>query len=147
MAAHMPSRSLLERTIRWAWTRDEVNPPTNEETLRYTITMYVVALALIVATGVVLSQLGYGTLSFSLLLFGIWFTTFIGVVNIGWEWLRYRYERREAESPTEPTGPRRELAPDIRIDPDTKIGFLVTIVAIASLLISFEVALFIIARI
>lgn len=143
----MTSKSLLERTLRWAWTRDEVNPPTNEETLRYTVTMYVVVLALIVATGAVLSQLGYGTFSFSLLLFGIWFTTFIGAINIGWEWLRLRYERREAESPTERAGPQRELAPDIRIDPDTKIGFVVTVVGILSLIVSFEVALFIIARI
>jgi hypothetical protein len=143
----MDSKSLLQRTLRWAWTRDEVNPPTTRETLRYTVTMYVVTLGLIIVTGVVLSQLGYGTLSFSLLLFGIWFTTFIGVVNIGWEWMRYRYEVREAESPTEPSGPQRELAPDIRIDPDTKIGFIVTVAGILSLMVSFQVALYIIGSV
>ena len=140
----MDARSLLERTLRWAWTRDEVNPPTTRETLRYTVTMYVVTLGLIIATGVTLAQLGYGTFSFSLLLFGIWFTTFVGVVNIGWEWLRYRREVREAESPTEPSEPTRELAPDITIHPDTKIGFIVTVAGILSLMASFQVALFII---
>lgn len=140
----MDAKALIQRTLRWAWTRDEVNPPTTRETLRYTVTMYVVALALIIATGVALSQLGYGTFSFSLLLFGIWFTTFIGVVNIAWEWMRYRYEVREAESPSEPEEPQRELAPDINIDPDTKIGFIVTVAGILSLIVSFQVALFII---
>lgn len=143
----MDSKSLLQRTLRWAWTRDEVNPPTTRETLRHTVTMYVVVLAIIIATGAVLSRFGYGTFSFSLLLFGIWFTTFIGVVNIGWEWMRYRHEVREAESPTEPTEPKRELAPDISIDPDTKIGFIVTIGGILSLMVSFQVALFIIGRV
>lgn len=143
----MDPRSLLRRTVRWAWTRDEVDAPTTRETLRYTVAMYAGALAMVVAAGAALSRLGYGTLSFSLLLFGIWFTTFVGVVNVGWEWMRYRYEAREAASPTEPSEPTRELAPDISIDPDTKIGFVATVAGLLSLFVSFEVALFVIRRV
>lgn len=142
----MTLKTLLQRTLRWAWERDEAGQPATRETIRHTVTMYVVGLVLIVVTGVVLSQLGYGTFSSSLLLFGIWFTTFIGVVNVSWEWLQYRHEAREQAASTEPTGPQRELAPDIRIDPDTKIGFLVTLAGILSLVVSFEVALFLVGN-
>lgn len=140
----MDATSLLRRTLRWAWTREEAHTRSTKATLRYTATLYMVALALIIATGVVLSQLGYSTLSFSLLLFGIWFTTFMGIVNVGWEWMQYRQEAKEVEPPTEPAGPQRELAPDLRLDPEIRTGFIATVAGLLSLMVSYRFALFII---
>lgn len=142
----MGSKSLIDRTIEWAWERDEVGQPSTRQTVAYTITLYVIALSLIVVSGVVLSYLGFEAAAFSLLIFGIWFTAFMGVVNIGWEWLKYRSDDRRSGRSQAPTGPERELAPDIKIDVDTKIGFIVTVAGLLSLLLSFQVALFIVSH-
>lgn len=134
-------RSLLERTARWAWQRDEVGQAATRETLQYTVVMYVVALALIVVAGGLLSALGYRTAAVGILIFGISFTAFIGAINIGWELLQYRVERRRARSSDPPAdGPQRELAPDLRIAEDTKIGFVVTVLALVTLFVSAELA-------
>lgn len=133
--------SLLRRTAEWAWARDEVDPGSTPETLRYTVVMYTVTLGLIVAAGVVFVALGYRTSAFAVLLFGIWFTTFVGAMNVGWEFLKLRSARRRARrSAPEPTGPERELAVTIRLAEDTKIGFLVTVLALVVLFVSFELA-------
>jgi hypothetical protein len=125
----------------WAWERDEVGQAATTETLQYTVFMYVVALTLVVITGGLLAVLGYRTAAVGTLIFGIWFTAFIGSINIGWELLQYRSERRRAESPDSPDdGPQRELAPDFSLDEDTKIGFVVTVLALVVLFVSFELA-------
>ena len=131
------ARSLLRRTAAWAWARDEVDTGSTPETLRYTAVMYAVTLGLIVAAGVGMAALGYRTSAFAVLLFGLWFTAFIGAMNVGWEFLKLRAARRPTP---EPTGPRRELAPDLRLAEDTKIGFVVTVLALVVLFASFELA-------
>lgn len=133
--------SLLERTARWAWERDEVGQAATRETLQYTVVMYVVALALIALAGGLLAALGYRTAAVGTLVFGLWFTAFIGAINIGWEWLQYRSKRGQAASPDPPDdGPQRELAPDFAVAEDTKIGFVVTLLALVTLFVSFELA-------
>lgn len=140
--------SLLKRTAKWAWERDETDQPATRETLEYTVVLYVVALALIVLAGGLFAALGYRTSAVATLIFGIWFTAFIGAINIGWELLKYRSTRRRAESPdVSDDGPQRELAPDFSIDEDTKIGFVVTVLALVVLFVSFELARWVIGRV
>lgn len=131
--------SLLRRMARWAWERDEVDPGTTTETLLYTVAMYGVTLLLITLAGVGLAAFGHRSTAFALLLFGISFTAFIGVVNIGWELLQLRGTWHRAAGPSA-AGPQRELAPDIRVAQDTKIGFLVTLVGLVVLYVAFELA-------
>lgn len=133
--------SLLERTARWAWKRDEVGPAATRETLRYTVVMYVLAFALVLGSGGILSAIGYRTAAVGMFIFGIWFTAFIGTINIGWELLRYRSDQGpSASADASEEGPTRELAPDLSIDEDTKIGFVVTVLALVALFVSFELA-------
>lgn len=133
--------SFARRLAAWAWTRDEVGEAVTEETIQYTVVMYVVALALIVLAGGLLAELGYRTVAVGTLVFGIWFTAFIGAINIGWELLQYRSSRRQVTPPDSPTdGPERELAPDFSFDEDTKIAFVVTVMALVVQFVAFEVA-------
>lgn len=133
--------SFVKRLATWAWERDEVGQAATRETLQYTVVMYVVTLTLIVLAGGLLAVLGYRTAAVGILIFGIWFTAFVGAINIGWELLQYRSTRRRAESPDPPDdGPKRELAPDFSIDEDTKIGFVVTVLGLIVLFVSFELA-------
>lgn len=133
--------SLIGRTVAWAWSRDEVGAEATRATVLYTVVMYVIALGLITFTGVVFTLAGYEATGFGFLLFGIGFTSFIGSITIGWELLKYRSAARADdpdESPDE--GSRRELAPDLRLAEDTKIGFVLTMVGLIALILSFEVA-------
>lgn len=133
--------ALLRRTAEWAWERDEVDRPSSKRTVRFTAVLYVVALVAIVLAGGVLSAAGHRGIGGPLLVFGIWFTGFAGSVNVSWEWLKYRSERRDAAaSGREREAPERELAPDIRIADDTKIGFVVTLVGLCAMYLSFELA-------
>lgn len=137
--------SLVRRTVAWAWTRDEVAAETTRATVLYTVVMYATALLLITLTGVLLTVSGYETTGFGFLLFGIGFTSFIGAINIGWELLKYRSDSRdEADEPPD-DGPQRALAPDLRLAEDTKIGFVLTVVGLVVLVVSFEVAQWLIA--
>lgn len=133
--------SFAKRLAAWAWERDEVGQAATRETLKYTAVMYVVTLGLIVLAGGLLAVLGYRTAALGTLVFGIWFTAFIGAINIGWELLQYRSKRRREASPDPlADGPERELAPDFSLDEDTKIGFVVTVLALVVLFVSFELA-------
>lgn len=129
--------SLIKRTVAWAWTRDEVGAEATRATVLYTVVIYVVALALITLTGVLFTVAGYVTTGFGFLLFGIAFTSFIGAINIGWELLKYRSDDLDA-SPDD--GPQRELAPDLRLADDTKYGFVLTVAGLVVLVVSFEIA-------
>lgn len=141
MTSTGPDGSLLQRTARWAWQRDETGSQTTRETVQYTVVLYAVTLAIVVFVGGLLSALGYRTFAIGILVFGVWFTTFIGAINIGWELLKYRSERRSAEAPeAESEGSQRELAPDFTVSEDTKIGFIVTVLALVALFVSFELA-------
>lgn len=133
--------SFIRRTVAWAWTRDEVGAETTRATVLYTAVMYVVALVLITLTGVLFTVSGYETTGFGFLLFGIAFTSFIGSINIGWELLKYRSTTRADEADGVPDdGPQRELAPDLRLADDTKFGFVLTVAGLVVLVLSFEVA-------
>jgi hypothetical protein len=114
-----------------------VGQATTRETVRYTVVTYTVALVLITVGGGAAIALGYRTLGVAFLVFGIWFTAFIGSVNIGWELFKYRATNRPAASAAD-DGPGRELAPDIRLAVDTKIGFVVTVLGLVVLVVSFE---------
>lgn len=133
--------SLIKRTVAWAWSRDEVGAEATRATVLYTAVMYAVALVLITLTGVLFTVAGYTAAGFGFLLFGIGFTSFIGSINIGWELLKYRSATRAYDSDESPDdGPQRELAPDLRLAEDTKIGFVLTVVGLIVLVLSFEVA-------
>lgn len=143
MTAKLVDRTaaLLKRTAVWAWQRDEVGVEATRETLRHTVVLYAVALVVIVASGAGLAAFGHPAAGFAVLLFGIWFTAFIGAINIGWEFLKLRANRRRAEAPAvEPAGPTRELAPGFELAEDTKIGFVVTVLALLVLFVAFELA-------
>lgn len=142
----MPSKSLVARAVEWAWERDEGGQPSTRQTVRYTLTLYTLMLVAIVLAGGGLLVTGHRTAASMLLVFGIWFTAFMGAINVCWEWLKYRSRVRAESNPAAPTGPSRELASDITIQPDTKIGFIVTIVGIATLFVSFEIALFLVSN-
>ncbi|MFB6361320.1 MAG: hypothetical protein ABEH59_08365 [Halobacteriales archaeon] len=135
------AKSLLERTARWAWTRDETRDETTAETIRYTVTLYSVAFGLTLTAGMLLWVYGNQALGFSILIFGTWFTAFMGAVNIGWELLKFRAENREPS--TEEQGPERELAPDYTVKDDTVIGFVVTVFGIVALILAYQLAIFI----
>ncbi len=135
------AKSLLERTARWAWTRDETGKPATMRTIGYTITLYTVAFLLTIAGGVLLWLYGNQAAGFSILIFGTWFTAFMGAVNIGWELLQFRAENREPAEQDE--GPDRELAPDITVEDDTIIGFVVTVFGIVALILAYELAIYI----
>lgn len=138
--------SFMRRTVAWAWTRDEVGAVATRETVLYTVAMYVVALLLVVLTGVLFTVAGYEATGFGFLLFGIGFTSFIGSINIGWELLKYRSDTRPDEPRASPDdGPRRELAPDLRLADDTKFGFVLTVAGLVVLVVSFEVAKWLVA--
>lgn len=133
--------SLIKRTVAWAWTRDEVGAEVTRATVLYTVVMYVVALVLITLTGVLFTVAGYETTGFGFLLFGIAFTSFIGAINIGWELLKYRSDAGSDDPDASPDdGPQRELAPDLRLAEDTKIGFVLTVAGLVVLVVSFEIA-------
>lgn len=139
MTSNGPERpSLVRRTVAWAWTRDEVAAETTRATVLYTVVMYATALLLITLTGILLTVSGYETTGFGFLLFGIAFTSFIGAINVGWELLKFRSGSRPDESTDD--GPQRELAPDIRLADDTKFGFVLTVAGLVVLVVSFEVA-------
>lgn len=129
--------SLIKRTVAWAWTRDEVGAEATRATVLYTVVMYVVALALITVTGVLFTVAGYETTGFGFLLFGIAFTSFIGAINIGWELLKYR---SDAPDVSPDGGPQRELAPGLRLADDAKYGFVLTVAGLVVLVVSFEIA-------
>jgi hypothetical protein len=133
------AKSILKRTARWAWTRDETGKPATMRTIGYTITLYTVAFVLTIAAGVLLWLYGNQAAGFSILIFGTWFTAFMGAVNIGWELLQFRAENREP--PAESEGPDRELAPDITVEDDTIIGFIVTVFGLVALILAYELAI------
>lgn len=139
------AKSMLERTAAWAWNRDETGREATRQTVIYTVTMYSVALGLTLAVGIGLSVYGNRAAGFSLLIFGTWFTAFMGSVNIVWEWLKYREQNRE-NTKQEDTGPERELAPDFSIKPDTWIGFVVTIIALITLVLAYQLSVYIIGN-
>lgn len=134
---------LVARTARWAWERDEVGEPSTRQTVQYTVLMYSVALGLTVVSGAGLAAIGHPEFATALLMFGIWVFVIFGMIGAGWEWIAYRRSQRPPQP--ERAGPQRELAPDIQIAADTKIGFVVSIGAIIALVLSYEVALLVIS--
>lgn len=141
-------KGLLRRTIRWAWERDEVGQPSTKQTVKYTAIMYGLAVALAILSGVALAVTGYPTVATALLTFGIWILVIFGTINVGWEWIAYRLSRRAGDRPErEHQGPTRELAPDIRIADETKVGFVVTVAALVALVVSYELALAVVSAV
>lgn len=138
------AKSRLERTAAWAWNRDETGRQVTKQTVGYTVIMYSLAFAVTVTIGVVLSVYGYRGVGLSLLIFGTWFTGFMGSVNIVWEWLKYREQNRDKSTDRQETGPDRELAPEFSVRPDTWIGFIVTIIALISLVLAYQLSFYII---
>jgi len=133
--------STLKRTANWAWTREESDRTSSKDTLLYTAVMYATALGLVLLAGGVLLVLQYRSVATPLLVFGIWFTTFVGSMNVVWELLQLREARCESGTDGRgDDGPRRELAPEFRPSRDAKIGFVVTVVALGALLLSFRLA-------
>lgn len=131
---------LLARTARWAWERDEVDRTTSLATIKYTLVLYAVVLGIITGASGVFTMLGYRELSISIWIFGILFTSFIGAINVSWEALRYWTDRRATRSGPGDTGPDRELAIGFRVAEDTKIGFVVTVIALVVLVTSLRIA-------
>lgn len=136
------AKSLLRRTAEWAWTREETRQETTVQTIGYTVTLYGIAFGLSIAAGILFWVYGNQALGFSILIFGTWFTAFMGTVNIGWELLKFRAERREPAD-AEGDGPQRELAPNLTVEDDTVIGFVVTVFGLVALVLAYQLAIYI----
>lgn len=140
-SSHDGPDSIYRRTARWAWTRDESDRSVSRNTVLFTAVIYVTALVLVGLAGALLGFLGYRSAAVSTWVFGIWFTTFIGSINVGWELLQL-WSTGRTESPDERAegDPGRELAPNVRLSRDTKIGLVVTVLALLVLIASFRIA-------
>lgn len=132
---------LVRRAVRWAWVRDEVQATSTREKVLYFVVLYAVWFGLLVAAGLGLGLAGYGDAAAAVWFFGVWFSAFMAAVDIAWEGLRYVADRRDdrIDGPDR-DGPTRELAPTVRVDRDTWIGFVVTVVALVVLVASIELA-------
>lgn len=101
--------------------------------------MYGTLFVLVFLTGVFLVYLGHRTIAYGFWLFGISFTGFMGAINIVWDVLNYRQDQQADPDPaTDAPGPQRELAPDFQLSDDAKFGFIVTVIGLVVLVISFE---------
>lgn len=131
--------ALCKRAAHWAWTRDEVDQETSRDRVLFISVMYVTVFVLVLVAGAVSLQFGHRSAGLGFWYFGLTFTGFIGAVAISWELLRYRSDRRTDRTPAR-AGPDRDLAPDLHVSRDTKIGFIVTLCGLAALLGAFQLA-------
>lgn len=130
---------LVRRAARWAWVREEVQETSTREKVLNFIVLYAGWFGLLVAAGLGLELAGYGAAASALWLFGVWFSAFMAAVDIAWEGLRFVADRRDDRTDGR-EGPTRELAPTVRPDRDTWIGFVVTVIALVVLVVSIELA-------
>lgn len=140
MANSLPRlRSILERTVRWAWTRDETDRSVTRETVVNTIAMYAVTFLGMIVLGFVVARAGYTTAGVMVWIFGTAYSAFIGSMEIAWELLEYLDESEGESAATEQQA--RELSPGVTISNDVKFGFIVTVIALVTLLTTIQVAI------
>lgn len=128
---------VCKRAIHWVWTRDEVDQDTSRDRVLFMAVLYGTFFALVLLAGGVLLRLGRPTVAIGFWYFGIPFSAFVGAVAISWEALRLRYDRRSTGAGRR-SKPERDLAPDLALSRDTKIGFVVTFIGLAALLVGLQ---------
>lgn len=132
-------RSILGRTARWAWTRDETDRTVTRETVINTTSMYAVTFLGMIVLGFVVARVGYTTAGVMVWIFGLAYTAFIGSMEIAWELLEYLDDPESESGSTEQPG--RELSPGVSISNDVKFGFIVTVIALVTLLTTIHLAI------
>lgn len=125
--------SLLRATVRWAWIRDETAHTASRRTVAFTATLYGLAFVVFTIAGWILWQVDRPFPARAFWLFGGGFTAFAGAIAVAWEAMEYLSRRRDRQRPDRVPNPNRELSPNITISTDIKIGFVVTIIALAVL--------------
>lgn len=136
--------NLYRETLRWAWTRSEVQKRTSRQKILYFFVIYGSWLVLMVGIGLVLHVTGYTSYASGFWYFGIGFSLFMMAVDIAWEAVTFVLERREERAePAPDAGSQRELAPDFHVERDTWVGFFVTVIALIVLVGIFQLILFV----
>lgn len=133
---------LYRETIRWAWLRDEVQETATREKVLYFVVLYGSWFVVMLGVGLALQAGGYASAAEGVWFFGIWFSAFMAAIDVAWEGLGYLLERRdERAGPRPEPDSRRELGRDLRPARDTWVGFVVTVVALVMLFLSYELVL------
>lgn len=128
------SVAFYRQTLKWAWTREEVQENTSRTKVLYFIVLYGSWFALMISVGVVLQFAGFTRVARSIWFFGVGFSAFMASIDIAWETATYLYARWDERTPDTDTGPDRELAWNLRPPRDVWIGFLVTTIALIVLI-------------
>lgn len=135
----------LKRTMKWAWTRDEVNGSATKQSVLDTTTLYVVGFLALLSLALALWLLGSEAAAVTVAVFGLAYTVYVGTIAIGWEVVRYLvngndsgpakrrriYDPYGTAVPSPPSVVHRSIrSKSLPVSKETKIGFLVTIMAL-----------------
>lgn len=136
------SVGLYRRTLRWTWTRREVQETTSREKVTYFVVLYGSWFVVMIGIALALGTAGFTDAASAIWIFGIGFSAFMASVDIAWETVTYLFERRDERSaPQDAIGPQRELARNLHPARDTWVGFVITVVALLVLFGIYQLSL------
>lgn len=135
MGGDSPTRwalNLLRATLRWGWTREEVDQTISAEQFVFSAVLYGGMAVVSVVAGAVLWLQGDEETAIVAWIVLLGLTGMFGTIALGWTGLVLVTDRMRGEEAPDP-GPRRDLAPDLTVARDTKISFVVTVILLALL--------------